>query len=47
MTLTQAQTASPTQTVDPATANDPVFQAAFPSDLMQDLPCLPEAQAAG
>ncbi len=47
MTLTQAQTASPTQTVDPATANDPVFQAAFPSDLMQNLPCLPEANAAG
>jgi hypothetical protein len=47
MTLTQAETASPTQTVDPATANDPVFQAAFPSDLMQHLPCLPEAQAAG
>lgn len=47
MTLTQAQTAAPTQTVDPATANDPVFQAAFPSALMQDLPCLPEAKAAG
>ncbi len=47
MTLTQAQTASPTQTVDPATANDPVFEAAFPSDLMQHLPCFPEAQAAG
>ncbi len=45
MTLTQAQTAAPTQTVDPATANDPVFQAAFPSALMQDLPCLPEAAA--
>jgi len=43
MTLTQSQTAAPTQTVDPATANDPVFQAAFPSALMQDLPCLPEA----
>ncbi len=45
MTLTQAQTAAPTQTVDPATANDTVFQAAFPSALMQDLPCLPEAAA--
>ena len=45
MTLTQSQTAAPTQTVDPATANDPVFQAAFPSALMQDLPCLPEAAA--
>jgi len=29
----------------PATANDPVFQVAFPSALMQDLPCLPEAAA--
>jgi hypothetical protein len=43
MTLTQATTAGPGQTVDPATANDTVFQAAFPSALMQDLPCLPEA----
>jgi hypothetical protein len=24
-------------------ADDPVFQAAFPSDLMSSLPCLPEA----
>jgi hypothetical protein len=44
MTLTQAQTAGPGQTVNPATATDKVFQAAFPSDLMQDLPCLPEAR---
>jgi hypothetical protein len=43
MTLTQATSAGPGQTVDPATANDTVFQAAFPSALMQDLPCLPEA----
>lgn len=43
MTLTQTQTAVPDQVVDPATANDTVFQAAFPSALMQDLPCLPEA----
>jgi hypothetical protein len=43
MTLTQAQTIAPNQTLDPATANDPVFQAAFPSALMEDLPCLPEA----
>jgi hypothetical protein len=43
MTLTQAQTAVPNETVDPATANDKVFEAAFPSPLMQDLPCLPEA----
>ncbi len=44
MTLTQAQTAGPGQTVNPATANDKVFQAAFPSDLMAHLPCLPEAR---
>ena len=43
MTLTQATSAGPGQTVDPATANDTVFQAVFPSALMQDLPCLPEA----
>jgi hypothetical protein len=44
MTLTQQQTAGGGTTVDPATANDPVFQAAFPSDLMPELPCLPEAR---
>ncbi len=43
MTLTQSQTLSPNQTLDPATANEPVFQAAFPSALMEELPCLPEA----
>ncbi len=47
MTLTQQETAGPGQTVNPATANDKVFQAAFPSSLMQDLPCLPEAQHGG
>ena len=40
MTLTQAQSAGPGQTVDPATANDTVFQAAFPSALMER-PALP------
>jgi Type I phosphodiesterase / nucleotide pyrophosphatase len=44
MTLTQAQTAGGGTTVNPATAGDPVFQAAFPSDLMTQLPCLPEAR---
>jgi hypothetical protein len=44
MTLTQAQTAGGGTTVDPATANDRVFQAAFPSALMTQLPCLPEAR---
>jgi hypothetical protein len=44
MTLTQAQTAGPGQTVNPATANERVFQAAFPSALMEHLPCLPEAR---
>ncbi len=44
-TLTEAQTAPPTVTVEPAHANDRVFQAAFPSALMQQLPCLPEARA--
>ena len=47
MTLTQSQTLSPNQTLDPATANEPVFQAAFPSALMQELPCLPEAAGIG
>jgi hypothetical protein len=44
MTLTQAQSAGPGQTVDPATANETVFQAAFPSALMESLTCLPEAR---
>jgi hypothetical protein len=44
MTLTQQQTAGGGTTVNPATASDPVFQAAFPSDLMPELPCLPEAR---
>ncbi len=44
MTLTQAQTAGGGTSVNPATANDLVFQAAFPSDLMPQLPCLPEAR---
>jgi hypothetical protein len=43
MTLTQAQTAGGGTVVDPSTANERVFQAAFPSDLMTQLPCLPEA----
>jgi hypothetical protein len=45
MTLTQAQTAGPGQTVDPASAGERVFRAAFPSEIMPELPCLPEARA--
>ncbi|MFB3737425.1 MAG: alkaline phosphatase family protein [Candidatus Velamenicoccus archaeovorus] len=45
MTLTQAQTAGAGVAVDPATANQPVFQAVFPSSIMKDLPCLPEARS--
>ncbi len=44
MGLTEAETAGPGVTVDPATANEPVLQAAFPSAMMEHLPCLPEAQ---
>jgi Type I phosphodiesterase / nucleotide pyrophosphatase len=44
MSLTQAQTAGGGTIVDPATANERVFQAAFPSALMAELPCLPEAR---
>ena len=44
MTLTQAQTSVPGIDPIPGHENDPVFQAAFPSDLMKDLPCLPEAR---
>ncbi len=45
MGLTQAQTAGAGVTVDAATANDRVFQAVFPSSIMRDLACLPEARA--
>lgn len=43
-TLTQAQTAGGGVTPIPGHENDQVFQAVFPSDLMPDLPCLPEAR---
>jgi hypothetical protein len=31
--------------VPPSEADDPVFQAAFPSRMLGDLVCLPEARA--
>jgi hypothetical protein len=45
MTFTQAQTAGGGIVPNPGEENDPVMAAAFPSALMQDLPCLPEAAA--
>jgi len=45
MGLTKADTALPGVVVPPDEADDPVFQAAFPSALMSALPCLPEARA--
>jgi len=45
MTLTQSQTVSQGLTVQPGHENDRVFQAAFPSNIMATLPCLPEARA--
>jgi hypothetical protein len=44
MDLTKADTALPGVVVSPDEADDPVFQAAFPSALMSALPCLPEAR---
>jgi hypothetical protein len=41
--LTQADTQGGGVTPIPGHESDPVFQAVFPSDLMLDLPCLPEA----
>jgi len=46
MTLTENETKNYGVTVNPAHANDLVFQAAFPSALMDQLPCLPEARKA-
>jgi hypothetical protein len=47
MSLTKADTALPGVDVPPSEADDPVFQAAFPSRLMSSLECLPEAAEAG
>ena len=44
MDLTKAETAQPGVVVPPEEANDLVFQASFPSSLMSELPCLPEAR---
>jgi hypothetical protein len=43
MTFTQAQTAGGGVVPNPGEENDEVMQAAFPSVLMQRVPCLPEA----
>lgn len=45
MGLTWADTAPDGVAVDPADADTLMFQAAFPSEIMADLPCLPEARA--
>ena len=42
-TMTQAQTAGGGVTPQPGKENERVFGSVFPSDLMLDLPCLPEA----
>jgi hypothetical protein len=42
--LTQGGAAGPGVSVPPASANDEVFAAVFPSEMMLDLPCLPEAR---
>ena len=44
MTFTQSQTAGGGVEPNPGEQDDVVMQAAFPSALMQDLPCLPEAR---
>jgi hypothetical protein len=42
--LTKADTAGGGVTPAPGTEDEPAFQAVFPSDLMLDLPCLPDAK---
>jgi len=44
MTFTQAQTAGGGVVPLPGQDNETVMEAAFPSAMMQDLPCLPEAR---
>jgi hypothetical protein len=43
MRLTQAQTHRPGAPIAPGHANDPVFEAAFPSAMLSQLPCLKAA----
>jgi hypothetical protein len=43
MALTKADVAQPGVVVPAGEADDPVFQAAFPASIMDELPCLPEA----
>ncbi|HLA92467.1 MAG TPA: hypothetical protein VJO36_02885, partial [Actinomycetota bacterium] len=45
MGMTKADTAQPGVIVPAEEADDPVFQAAFPSQIMGDLACLPEARS--
>jgi hypothetical protein len=45
MTFTQAQTAGEGIEPNPGQENDIVMEAAFPSAMMPDLPCLPEARS--
>jgi predicted AlkP superfamily pyrophosphatase or phosphodiesterase len=45
MSLTEAQTAKATRPPLPGHENDLVFAGAFPTSLMDQLPCLPEARA--
>ena len=45
MGLTKADTAQPGVQVPADEANDRVFQAVFPSEMLDRLPCLPEARA--
>jgi hypothetical protein len=44
MGLTESDVAGAGVYVDPEHANDTVFQAAYPSSIMRNLPCLPEAR---
>ena len=44
-TLTQTQTSGGGIVPNPGQENDPVFQAVFPSSILPNLPCLPEAIA--
>jgi hypothetical protein len=44
MGLTEGDVAQPGVAVAPDEADDPVFQAVYPSSIMKDLPCLPEAR---
>jgi hypothetical protein len=43
--MTEADVPAPSTTIPPGHGGDPAFLSVFPSAVMSQLPCLPEARA--